>query len=189
MIRLHHRSLFTLEEVQANPAHREQPHSREDCCVVDVPGHSEGGSGHDVVGQHEVDDHEDGSLQEDGVFDEEQQELEAEDVVDDLGQHKGQLLYRSFDRPVIPEFAVVLPDLQPHLLDFGGWLFVVEGFEDADDVGAAVWTLDLFVIFLSVDLEDAICAEGVPAGHSNPKIFGLDEADAALLIIQLVGMR
>lgn len=44
------------------------------------------------------------------------------------------------------------------------------------------------MIFLSIDLEDAISAEGVSAGHSNSEVFGFDEADAALLIIKLIGM-
>lgn len=71
MYRLHHRSLFTLEEVQTNLSDGEQSNGCEDCSVVDVASHSESSSWHDVCGQHEVDDHEDCSLQEDCVFDEE----------------------------------------------------------------------------------------------------------------------
>lgn len=90
----------------------------------------------------------------------------------------------TFDGPVVTEFAVVLSNLQSDLLDLVSWFFFVKGLEDADDVGPAVWTLNLLMILLRVDLEDAIGAEGVPAGHSHSEVLGLNKTDATLLIIQ-----
>jgi hypothetical protein len=106
-----------------------------------------------------------------------------------VSQYEGKLSYFAHFRSIIAEFMVVFPYLLANRRHLFGWFSFREGLEDGDDVLAAERTVDLLLISCLVNPEEAIGAEGVPAGGNHSKDLWFCQAYAAGVVINFVGVH